>query len=135
MEEFDKETLNRAKKYLADDYQRMQQKAALYKVLPAAVSFDGDGIRSGSIDNKMDERFADFVAANAFVETIEMVFHVMTNDGRRHQDILIDLYQKHLQDWQVMELVDQSKSSYYRNKKSALIEFMDLYRPINKFEA
>jgi hypothetical protein len=134
VEEFDKETLNRAKKYLAADYQRMQQMAALYKVLPAAVSFDGDGIRSGSIDNKMDERFADYVASKTFVEAIDLVFEAMTNDARRHKDILIDVYQKHLQDWQVMERVDQSKSSYYRNKKSALVEFMDLYRPIKTFE-
>lgn len=53
MEEFDKETLNRAKKYLADDYQRMQQKAALYKVLPAAVSFDGDGFLRRNITERL----------------------------------------------------------------------------------
>lgn len=102
-------------------------------VLPAAVSFDGDGIRSGSIDNKMDERFADYVEARKYVQAIETVFSVMTNDTRRHRDILIDLYQKHLHDWQIMIRVNQSKSTYYRNKKGAFTEFIELYSAIKRF--
>lgn len=127
MEEFDKETLNRAKKYLADDYQRMQQKAALYKVLPAAVSFDGDGIRNGSIDNKMEKQFLDYVYARESVGVIDAVFSVMTNDNRRHRDILVDSYKNHLADWKIMIRVNQSRSAFYRNKNSALQEFLQLY--------
>ncbi|MBJ7694296.1 hypothetical protein C6P08_06920 [Weissella confusa] len=133
MEEFDKETLNRAKKYLADDYQRMQQKAALYKVLPAAVSFDGDGIRSGTIDNTMDRRFAEYVEAKRYVEAVEAVFSVMTNDAGRHRDILIYFYENHLEDWQIMQRINQSRATYYRHKKRALYEFIDLFSGIKSF--
>ncbi len=117
------------RRFLSTDFQRMRQKAQLANVLPAAIKYDGLPGGDG-YENIVETRLSIYVDASQFVDTVMKVMSVVSDGKTRHQQILKLRFVDDVSDEFIMSRIDMPRTTYFHNKKQALLEFADVFAPV-----
>lgn len=117
------------RRFLSTDFQRMRQKAQLANVLPVAIKYDGLPGRDG-YENIVETRLSIYVDASQFVDTVMKVMSVVSDGKTRHRQILKLRFVDDVSDGFIMSRIDMPRTTYFHNKKEALLEFADVFAPV-----
>lgn len=120
------------RRFLSTDFQRMRQKAQLANVLPAVITYDGLPGGDG-YENTVETHLSIYVDASKFVDTVMKVLAVISDDKTQHRKILTLRFVDDISDEFVMSRIDMPRTTYFHNKKQALLEFADVFAPIIDF--
>ncbi|MHD0286839.1 ArpU family phage packaging/lysis transcriptional regulator [Weissella tructae] len=128
-------TAENAKRFLSNDFQRHRQKARLSTVLPGAVTWDSQPGGS-TYGNSQENKLVNYTYSKTLTESVYATFDVMSNkDTSRHKAILKMCFMDELDDIIVIQRLNMSDRSFYYNKRTALLEFAELFQEIIDFSA
>ena len=132
MEYDETKTAVNVRQFLSTDFQRMRQKAQLAKVLPGSIKYDGLPGGDG-YENIVETKLSIYVDASQFVDVVMNVLNVMSDGKTRHRHILMLRFVDDVADEFVMSRMNMPRTTYFHNKKRALLEFADIFAPIIDF--